>query len=419
MRLLGGKDVYRLLEGRSLSEGDLARVASCYLPLIGATGMGVYAYLHAQVQLFNGNRFFDSAFNETGLNPDQFSSGLSLLEGVGLIRAYAIETGDPAYLLVVYPPLSYNGFFANDVLSRKLRETLGQANYDLLKPKLFVGDLNVSGYKEITTSFAGAFYDKAENQGIAYSFDKSKFADGMLSRGFQIRVLDDQEVAFCASMAEFYSLDSEVTGQVAAESLVPSRPFGQKLNRQAFEAKLSEISNLAYLRKPMEEAEKSMVGNNSQRAEAIRQYDNMTPREFLSWRQGGGRISTADENLLKALREMGLPNPICNALLAFALETNDNSLPSKYVEMLAGIIKRNGIKTSRDTLEFLRSRDKKLKEGRQNNRPVSHPTGQKVSTRPAEESQSSKNVTSQDNGEVSDEELEAALRKIYGDDDDD
>ena len=427
MRLLGGKDLYRLSCGRSLSDADLSRAANCYLPLIGATGMGVYAYLHSQVQLYNGNRFFDSAFNETSLNPDQFSAGLGLLEGVGLVRTFVDKSGDQAYLLIIYPSLSYKGFFENDVLSRKLKETLGFTNYNLLKSKLLVEAIDASGYKEVSSSFAEAFYDKDENRGITYSFDKSKFADGFLERGFQLRMLSDDEVRFCASMSEFYLVDSAVAGQTAAESLAFSNPFGQKLDRKLFEEKISYLSRLSYLRKPTGEAIKSPVGNNSQKAEAIRLFDNMTPQQFLSFRQGTGRVGPSDLKLIKTLtQEMGLSNPACNALLAFVLDKNDNSLPFNYSTKLAGVVARNGLKTSRDTMEFLLNQNKKNKQSQKAEWANDHKSDSSLNKHGPEFHETESGGTEKDHGDVntvdkkiSDEELRAALKKIYGDDDDD
>ena len=397
MRLLGGKDLYRLSFGRSLSDADLSRAANCYLPLIGATGMGVYAYLHSQVQLYNGNRFFDSAFNETSLNPDQFSAGLGLLEGVGLIRVFAAER--EAFLLCVYPPLSYEGFFAHPLLSRKLKEAVGEQAYSYLSSKLLAGAIDANGLVEVTTPFSSAFKDIDEAP-IRLSFDKSEFASGLSQAGRKINLLSDQEIEMAARLSEFYSVSSMVTGQLAGECLDYSSPFGAKLDLRKLERKLDEASAYSFLAK---KEEKSPVGNDSRQAEAIRLFDSLTPLRYLSFYQGGGKPSPADGKLVRQLKAMGLTDPVINALLSFTLSSHGNTLPPYYVTMMAGILARNRINTSRDAIEFLVDYDKKQKGKARKDKAKPAPKAKKEPVLEDEEEK------------VSLEEGEAALREIFGD----
>ena len=396
MRLLGGKDVYRLLRGRSLAEGDLARVASCYLPLIGATGMGVYAYLHSAVSFSNGNRFLDSAFKDTGLNPDRFSLGLNLLEGVGLVRTFVAE--GEAYAFVVYPPLSYEAFFAHPLLSRKLQATLGEENYSFLKLKLLPPAPEVKGLKEATTSFSSAFIETAEAP-IVLSFDRSAFLSGFEQNGRSAKLISDKEIEQAAYLAEFYSVESSVAGQLAGECLDFNAPFGQKLNLKRLERKYDEAAGYGFLTKKKEE--KSPIGNSSAQAQAIAFFDSVTPLRFLSTYQGGGKVSPADAKLVKQLKEMRLPDPVINALLSFTLNTHGNTLPPYYVTMMAGIIGRNGINTSRDAIEFLLDYDKKQKKSK---KEKPSPSTKRKEEPPVEET----------DDQVSLEEGEAALKEIFG-----
>ena len=395
MRLLGGKDVYRLLEGRSLSEGDLARVASCYLPLIGATGMGVYAYLHASAAFSNGNRFLDSAFKDTGLNPDQFSLGLTLLEGVGLIKTYAAE--GMAYVFLIYPPLSYEGFFSHPLLSRKLQETLGEENYALLNSKLLPSSPDLTGLKDVSTAFAPAFL-ASETPPIGLSFDRSDFLTGLTQSGGSLKMLSDKEIEQVAYLAEFYSVESLVAGQLTAECLDYRANFGSKLNLNKLEKKLDEAAAYSFLTK--KKAESSPVGNDSSQAEAIRLFDTLSPLRYLSVYQGGGKVSLADTKLIKQLKEMGLTNPVTNALLSFTLTTHGNTLPPYYVTMMAGILLRNKVNTSRDALEFLIDYDKAQKGKKEKKRPATKKPAEPVEAEPEEK--------------VSLAEGEAALKEIFG-----
>ena len=188
-------------------------------------------------------------------------------------------------------------------------------------------------------------------------FDRSKFEQAFFSSsGFQAKSLSEDEIKKISLLSSFYSVDDEVTGQVAAESFSPFGKMGKRINFETFEQSLSRLSKgLPYLHR---KAEKSPVGkgNHSSKADTIRLLDSISPTEFLSNVQGGGAISKADQALAhKVAVEMGLPFPATNGLLSFALDKFHNTLPPKYVETMAGVLLRNRISTSRDAIEFLTS----------------------------------------------------------------
>lgn len=350
MELIGGKECYRVKPGYSLSEGDIARASALYLPLIGAMGVGVYSALFHLAKGENGKvRFFEGLFSFLDVNPGPLVDSLSKLEAVGLIRTFKTDGEPRLFDFLVFPPLSPESFFASYALSHKAKQVLGDG-YGAWR-SLLLSNASAEG-QEISASFGCVYSPNSKSIGPKTGFSRDEFASGLSSVGGSIRQISDDELSYCADVAEFYSLPSSVAGCNAAECLDPLAKFGERLNRERFEYLCSESYRYPHLRRG--EGEKSEVGKSTNKMKAIRLYDQMKPVTFLSYRQNGGKISPSDLSLLRTLRfEMGLSDPVINALLAFTLDVKKNTLPPKYVTMMAGILKRNDIKTSRDAIEYL------------------------------------------------------------------
>lgn len=350
MELIGGKECYRVKPGYSLGEGDIARASALYLPLIGAMGVGVYSALFHLAKEGDGKvRFFDGLFSFLGANPGPLVDSLSKLEAVGLIRTFKTDGEPRLFDFLLFPPLSPESFFASYALSHKAKQALGEG-YGAWR-SLLLSSASAEG-KEISASFGSVYSPDPKSIGPKTGFSRDEFASGLSSVGNSIRQISDDELSYCADVAEFYSLPSSVAGCNAAECLDPNAKFGERLNKERFEYLCSESYRYPHLRRG--EGEKSEVGKSTNKMKAIRLYDQMKPITFLSYRQNGGKISPNDLSLLRTLRfDMGLSDPVINALLAFTLDVKKNTLPPKYVTMMAGILKRNDIKTSRDAIEYL------------------------------------------------------------------
>ena len=110
---------------------------------------------------------------------------------------------------------------------------------------------------------------------------------------------------------------------------------------------------------------------------------------------------------------MGLSDPVINALLAFTLEVKKNTLPPKYVTMMAGILKRNDIKTSRGALEYLVNYEKELSENREvkSRRNLLSSSNQKTDKQPS--SQSSDRMDEEE-VKIDEEQAKANFKALFG-----
>lgn len=410
MELVGGKECYRVKPGYSLGEGDIARASALYLPLIGAMGVGVYSALfHLAKEGDDKVRFFDGLFSFLGANPGPLVDSLSKLEAVGLIRTFKTDGEPRLFDFLLFPPLSPESFFASYALSHKAKQALGEG-YGAWR-SLLLSSAPAEG-KEISASFGSVYSPDSKSIGPKTWFNRDEFASGLSSVGNSIRQISDDELSYCADVAEFYSLPSSVAGCNAAECLDPNAKFGERLNKERFEYLCSESYRYPHLRRV--ESKKSNVGKQTTKMKAIRLYDENTPIQFLSYRQNGGKLSKSDLSLVRTLRfDMGLSDPVINALLAFTLEVKKNTLPPKYVTMMAGILKRNDIKTSRGALEYLVNYEKELSENREvkSRRNLLSSSNQKTDKQPS--SQSSDRMDEEE-VKIDEEQAKANFKALFG-----
>ena len=409
MELIGGKECYRVKPGYSLGEGDIARASALYLPLIGAMGVGVYSALFHLAKEGDGKvRFFDGLFSFLGANPGPLVDSLSKLEAVGLLRTFKTDGEPRLFDFLLFPPLSPESFFASYALSHKAKQALGEG-YGAWR-SLLLSSASAEG-KEISASFGSVYSPDPKSIGPKTGFSRDEFASGLSSVGNSIRQISDDELSYCADVAEFYSLPSSVAGCNAAECLDPNAKFGERLNRERFEYLCSESYRYPHLRRV--ESKKSNVGKQTTKMKAIRLYDENTPIQFLSYRQNGGKLSKSDLSLVRILRfDMGLSDPVINALLAFTLEVKKNTLPPKYVTMMAGILKRNDIKTSRGALEYLVNYEKELSENREvKSRRNLLSSNQKFDKQPS--SQSSDRMDEEEE-KIDEEQAKANFKALFG-----
>ena len=98
--------------------------------------------------------------------------------------------------------------------------------------------------------------------------------------------------------------------------------------------------------------------------------------DFLSYRQNHSKPSPSDVRLLNDLMETyGFSSQVINPIIAYVLENYDNTLPYNLVMKIASSLKREGIETTLDAMNYLyrtRKNQKKRPSVKENEeKPVS------------------------------------------------
>ena len=393
MKPVGNYDYYQCRACYGHSGVDYACLTDFYLPLIGADAYASYlALCREEISA----RLHEDLLKVLDLTPGEFEKAIEALEAGGLVRTFVGEQeGRKLFLYCLYAPL-HAGEFASDImLAGTLKGKIGEANFARLYSR-HQGDYAPDDMEEVSVSFPTHFnkaYDasfylgvqsKGKSLGKAEAktgFDSSAFLEKTEALGLRKNAISEEELSDIAKLASLYGLSETTMAEAVLECLRINMPRGKKVDIQALSRKASAMMPFTYFRK--EEGASSDVSGDTILAQKVRMMDQMSPAKFLSMLQNGHKPAEADLKLIERLNlQIGLPSPCINALLDYVLQTKNNTLPAAYCEKLAASLVREGCRTSRDAMDYL----KRGNRGRKKTIPVT-PGGSvaPTETKPASE----------------------------------
>ena len=102
-------------------------------------------------------------------------------------------------------------------------------------------------------------------------------------------------------------------------------------------------------------------------AKKINLMETKSPKDYLSYLQGGTKPASADLKVINDLsKNYNLPNPVINAVVDYVLYKADNVLSRPYAEKVAVSLVRENIRTAVDAMNYLKKVDKKSRNKKTN-----------------------------------------------------
>ena len=392
---------------------DLASLTDFYLPLVGSDAFSVYLCLS---RIATTTFVHSDLVGFVDLTLGQIENAIRKLEAVGLVRTFFQNEGNTRlFVYCLYAPLHANEFAKDIMLAGTLKGKIGIEGFDKLFAR-HAGQTALDDMEEVSASFPEVFrpsYDakfylspsKQDSDAKASArtgFDKVAFLSLTEKLGLRKGGLSDAELYDIERIAALYHINESQMAEFVLGCIRSNAPIGKKLDRELLSRQAAGASPFRYLKQ--EEGESSGVKPVNNLSKKIQMMDQVAPAAFLTFRQGNHKPASADLKLIERLgMEIGLPDPCINALLDYVLATKDNQLPAAYCEKLAASLVREGCRSARDAMDYLtRSRRKKKKVGDEDPQPMEKaPVLAEKQDTEADEN-------------VSDEEVEAMLRQIYG-----
>ncbi len=378
-------DHFQIENDRPLSNIDVEILTDLYLPIIGSNALSLYLKLFRYKE--DRSRSHNALFEGMGMSPGNFLSSRKKLEGMSLLETRLIRDSDnyKEYLYILKSPTSGKDFLTSPLLRNQLLKSTSEdylnwcdVVYKLTKTKRIKGGKDISmdfssvyQADEIKDMNATMIENSSSKKRIKTYFDISKTLEYLsennpiISKGFFTR----SELEQISDLAASYCYNEEAAADILESSINLRAEQGKRIDFEAFKKDLKENQNMSYMKVTQSDLKKGkiVVHGTSDEARMIREMERMTPEEFLSKKAGGGILSNSDLTLIETLREMGLANPLINALLDYVLEIKDGSLPNAYVTKIAGSLARKGFDNSIDAYDYLhRDRNKKTSAPKQN-----------------------------------------------------
>ncbi len=365
-------DTYIVVNQTILTEIDKNILINLYEPIIGPISVSLYLTLWSDLDKHD---LISSDYTHHHLMTILKSSLKDILlarkslESLGLIKTY-IKRNDNIneYLYELYSPLSAYEFFNHPVLSVLLLNNIGEIEYNNLRSYYKKINIKKTDYEEITSTMNDTFksinnttYEndlirrKKElniNLNNIIDFDliiNSLPKDLVNSHTFTKKTKElINELAFIynvdsVSMSEFIRLVIDNVGIIDKEKLREVVRKNYEFNNNGSLPTIVYRSQPDYLKSPS--------GDSSPRSKMIKVFENTKPYDFLKFKNKGVKPSSRELKILESLAiDYNLPPGVINVLVDYSIRVKDGKLNRTYLESIASVWNRKGIKTVNDAM---------------------------------------------------------------------
>ena len=365
MKIINTQDFLQIRLETTISALDIEFLVEFYSPIIGMDAIGLYLGLKQQDTLLEGN-LVDLATWLTYLQttPQAFHQARVHLEAVGLVRTYQ-QTFEKTeqFTLCLYAPKPPEAFIDDPILKGLLIQRVGSTYLQRLTTKYVLTTMDANA-KEVSVSFGEVFHPDLNHPAfmtqtnrsvkgkslaeIRQPFDAIKFAEQLKAQfSIDIKKLNQEDVNQMMAIATLTGLDELAAADIVGTHL----DMNHRLLMDRVMQAARQEKRLPFVRQRQQQ--KIQLQETSAQTIAINQMEMLTPLAFLTLKQEGAEVSPADFSLLLRLHtDYGLAHPVINALVHYVLTTQNNVLSSRYVEKLAGSVKREKLQHAVDTMDY-------------------------------------------------------------------
>jgi len=378
MKDVGLDDFYEVRKMGMVSDVDRLSLIDLYQPLIGARSSAIYLTLLEDPTKDDGGLTLthDKLFAKLVVSAGEFVKSIEALEAVGLVKTFWKEGNGVRYFIYcLYSPKDPKEFFDDVLFVGTLKKYLGKDAFEILAKK-YQTSKPVQGFEDVSASFASYFnpdfddpiyrgklrYEASGHQAsrVKTDFDFGEFVKVLLSNGIKDEELSKAEKSRIEKLAALYSLDGTTMGDIVARRYTIANPVGRRADFRLIEDDCRNSLRFPYLHKASL-ANKSAITSDTNMAKKIKLMDGISPSNWLTLLQNGHKPADSDLKIVQALSlDLGLPDPVVNALVDFVLQKNDNILSKAYIEKVGAALAREGVKTSLDAIDYLKRTNDKM-----------------------------------------------------------
>lgn len=377
-------DTFIVVNKTILTEFDRRILINLYQPIIGANSISLYLSLWA---FLDKNELFSLELNHhqlmtmTQFSLDDIIASREKLEGIGLIKTYYKKDNINNYVYELYSPLSPYEFFNNPILSTTLLSNIGKQWYDNLISIYKIPSYNISEYENISLSF-NEVYSKSIS-------DSEKIIDDMIGTNrLKIKLDNTSNINEILSLIPedilpvrkitkevkdnilkfkyIYNFTNEQMQEVIINSIDETKKINMGLlknnceNFYKFENG-GKLPTLIYKNQP--EYLRKNVTDTSLKSKLIYQFENISPYEYLTNKNGGIKPLSSDLKIVSYLLvDLKMMPGVVNVLLDYVLKINNNKLNKNFIESIASQWIKNNIKTVEDAMKIAEKEYKSRKK---------------------------------------------------------
>ena len=376
-------DTFVVINKTILNDQDRKILTMLYQPIIGSISINLFFTLWSnldKLELIGTECTHHHLMTNMCMKLDDIIEARERLEAIGLLRTYIKKDNINSYVYELYSPLDASSFLNNPILSISLYNNVGKIEFEKIRNYFKIPRINLKDYEDISCSFSDVFESKnttkfdfiedlrsynANKLSVVSKLDLDNSLSLIPDEMFNIRSLTKDTKDLIYKLSFIYNLDDEQMSELIRNSLTEKKTIDKKLLRSncnkfyQFEnsGKLPSIvyrNQPEYLRKP--------IGDTSNKAKMIYQFETTSPYDFLVNKHGGNTPTKNEYAILEYLLiDMNLKPGVVNVLLDYVLKINNNKLVKKFIELIAEQWSRSKIETVEDAMDFAEKEYKKSK----------------------------------------------------------
>jgi len=377
-------DTFIVVNKTILNEYDRKLLIMLYQPIIGYKAISLYfsLWMYLDKREVMSNEFTHHQLMMTmQLKLSEIVEAREKLEAIGLLKTYVRKSNINNFVYEIYSPISAYEFLNNPVLVTALYNNIGKNEYEKIIEYYKIPRISLKDYEEITCSFNEIFksvnisgFERLENIN-KYSSNKIKVEskidlDNIISlipeELFNVRSLTNETKELINKISFIYNYDDVRMSELIRESLTDKKTIDKqalKINSRKYyqfenSGKLPSLvyrTQPEYLRKP--------VGDTSNRAKIIYQFETTTPYDYLQSKYKNSKPSKTDIAILEyLLLDMNLNAGVVNVLVDYVLKINNNKLSKNFVDAIASQWAKSKIETVEEAMKIAEKEYKNKKK---------------------------------------------------------
>ena len=373
---------YEIRLASLVSNVDKDVIIELYQPLIGAISSIVYLTLVKQKRNESDEDIYslESLLNNMQLPINSFTNARRNLEAVGLLKTYESVNNDiHRFIFELFAPKTPKEFF-NDILFKGLliqyvgeKEALRLANsYEINT------NIDKDKFDDISASFVEIFnpdYDHisfTKNVGENLATHNSKKIASDINIDIVFNLVEENSQIKKESLLEYsndikqlatlFNLNEDNIASVIIDSynetMKPHLNMKVAFNKAKDKAYYPRLNNKEETKINYTNSE---INSDTIIANKIKLMEETGPAVFLEYLQNNTKVAPADLYVINSLINLNLPNGIINAIVDYTLTKKNNILDKFFAEKIASGILREGITTTIDAMNDIKSLNKKRK----------------------------------------------------------
>lgn len=378
-------DTFVVLNKTILNNEDRKLLIMLYQPIIGYKAINLYFTLWTNLdrrEILSSEYTHHHLMTNMQLRLSDIVEAREKLEAVGLLKTYLKKQNINNFVYELYSPISAYEFLNNPILSTSLYNNIGKYEYEKIIEYFKIPKVNLKEYEEITCSFSDIFASSSVNEFEIVTSSIQKYSSNKLNITpkidldniismipddmFNLRSLTKDTKDLIYKISFIYNYDDATMSELIRSSLNEKKMIDKKdlriNSRRLYQfensGKLPSIiyrNQPEYLRKP--------IGDVSNRAKIIYQFETTSPYDFLAGKYNGSKPSKTDLNVLEfLLLDMNLNPGVTNVLIDFVLKINNNKLTKNFIEGIASQWAKSKIETVEDAMKIAEEEYKRKKQ---------------------------------------------------------